>query len=104
MLRMMMERKQTKACCGGGGYTFILDVPINKRALSAFQNAGYRTSDVYTSAGVFFVEKNSVTASGPFGGNKIHVRCGGSKNCSQLLDDLENTFNIAATISAEEPK
>jgi hypothetical protein len=99
-----MERKQTKACCGGGGYIFILDVPINRRALSAFQNAGYRTSNVYTSAGVFFVEKSSVTASGPFGGTKIHVRCGGSPICPQLLDDLENTFNIAATIPAEEPK
>ncbi len=99
-----MERKQTKACCGGGGYTFILDVPINKRALSAFQDAGYRTSDVYTKVGVFFIEKCNVTASGPFGGTKIHVRCGGSPVCPQLLDELEDVFKIAATIPAEEPK
>jgi hypothetical protein len=98
-----MERIQTKTCCGGGGYIFILDVPINKRALSAFQDAGYRTSDVYTKVGVFFVEKSNVTASGPFG-TKIQVRCGGSPICAQLLDELENTFKIAATIPAEEPK
>lgn len=99
-----MKRIQTKACCGGGGYTFVLDVPINKRALSAFQDAGYRTSDVYTKVGVFFIEKRSVTASGPFGGTKIHVRCGGSPVCPQLLDELEDVFKIAATIPAEEPK
>ncbi len=99
-----MERKQTKACCGGGGYTLILDVPINKRALSAFQDAGYRTSDVYTKVGVFFIEKSNVTASGPFGGTKIHIRCGGSPKCPQLLDELEGVFKIAATIPAEEPK
>lgn len=97
-----MERIQTKACCGGGGYTLILDVPINKRAISAFQSKGYRTSEVYTKVGVFFVEKSSVTASGPFGGTKIHIRCGGSSICPQLLDELEDVFKIAATIPAEE--
>lgn len=98
-----MERKQTKSCCGGGGYVFILDVPINKRAIIAFQDAGYRTSDVYTKVGVFFVEKGGMTASGPFGGTKMQVRCGGVQNCSVLLDDLEKTFKVAAEIPAQEP-
>lgn len=99
-----MELKQTKACCGGSGYVLLLDVPINKRAIIAFQNAGYRTSDVYTKVGVFFVEKNGMTASGPFGGTKMQVRCGGVQGCGALIEDLEKTFQIAAEIPAEEPK
>jgi hypothetical protein len=99
-----MERKQTKTCCGGGGHIFILDVPINKRSILVFQDSGYRTSDVYTRVGVFFVEKGGVTASGPFGGTKIQVRCGSSKNCPQILDELEETFRIAAEVPPQEPK
>ena len=73
-----MKRHLVNSCCGGKGYVFELDVPISKSALSVFKQAGYRTSDQYNRVGVFFVEKNGMTASGPFGGVKIQVRCGGS--------------------------
>lgn len=94
-----MERKTVKSgCgCGGGGSMLILDAPTHKGILPAFKQAGYRTSDVYTKVGVFFVERNGLTASGPFGGMKIQVRCK-SANCSQLTDHLENTFKVAAAI------
>jgi len=91
-----MKRHLVKSCCGGKGYVFELDGPVAKKDLAFFRDAGYATSEVYTRVGVFFVEKQGMTASGPFGGTKIQVRCGGAANCSQLLDGLENTFTMAA--------
>jgi len=73
-----------------------LDVPLGKSALTVFKEAGYKTSERYTRVGVFFVEKSGLSASGPYGGKKVNVRCGGSANCSQALDHLENTFKILA--------
>jgi hypothetical protein len=99
-----MKRHLVKSCCGGKGYIFELDVPISKAALSTFKSAGYKTSEVYTRVGVFFVEKNGLTASGPYGGTKMQVRCGGAANCSQLLDNLENTFKVAAQPPAPAPE
>lgn len=93
-----MKRTLVKSCCGSKGYIFELDAPVTKPALATFKQEGYNTSETYTRVGVFYVEKNGLTATGPYGGTKIQVRCGGSANCSQLLDSLENTFKIAAQI------
>jgi len=91
-----MKRHLVKSCCGGKGYIFELDTPISRESLTVFRQSGFKTSEVYSRVGVFFVEKNGLTASGPFGGTKMQVRCGGAANCSQLLDNLENTFKVAA--------
>ena len=90
-----MKRHLIRACCGGKGYVFELDSPITKKCLPTFSEAGYKTSEVYTRVGVFFVQKDGLTCNGPYGGTKMQVRCGGSANCSQLLDHLENTFKVA---------
>lgn len=90
---MVIKRHLVKSCCGGKGYIFELDTPITKGDLSVFKSAGYSTAETYIRVGVFFVQKNGLTANGPFGGKKIKVRCGGA-NCSQMLDHLENTFKI----------
>jgi hypothetical protein len=95
-----MKRTLVKSCCGSKGYIFELDAPLAKSALATFKQEGYNSSETYTRVGVFYVEKNGLTATGPYGGTKIQVGCGGSANCSQLLDSLENTFKIAAQIPA----
>lgn len=95
-----MKRTQLKSGCGCGGgkirYVLELDVPVSRNALKAFTDAGYKVSEVYTRVGVFHVEKGGVTCSGPFGGHKMQVRCGNSPNCSQAMDNLENTFRMIA--------
>jgi len=90
-----MKRTLVKSCCGSRGYVFELDAPLSKNALATFKQEGFTSSETYTRVGVFYVEKNGLTATGPYGGTKIQVRCGGSANCSQLLDNLENTFRMA---------
>ncbi|MFA5757987.1 MAG: hypothetical protein WC942_01220 [Clostridia bacterium] len=79
--------------CGGnkGGYIFELSAPILKSYIPLFQQTGYKVSNIYTKVGVFFVERNGITASGPFGGSKLQVRCS-SPACATLLDHLENTL------------
>jgi len=89
-----VKRTLVKSCCGSKGYIFELDMPLTKGSLNIFKQESYNTIDTYTRVGVFYVEKNGLTATGPYGGTKIQVRCGGSANCSQLLDNLENTFKI----------
>lgn len=92
-----MTRTQTKGCgCGGSrGYVLELDQPISKSILSVFKQSGYKILETHVKVGVFFVEKGGLTASAPFGGKKIQVRCSGSVNCSLLTDHLENTFKVA---------
>jgi hypothetical protein len=99
-----MKRHLVKGCgCSGKGYVLEIDGPASKTALPVFKQAGYKVSDMYTRVGVFFVERNGLTASGPFGGMKMQIRCSNSANCNQLLDHLENTFKIATTLPAQEP-
>jgi hypothetical protein len=69
-----------------------VDVPLSRAAINTFKQEGFSSSETYTRVGVFHVEKNGLIANGPFGGTKVQVRCNGSANCSQLLDNLENTF------------
>jgi len=90
---MSVKRHLTKTCCGNKGYIFEVDKPVTKDMLSIFVTAGYLSSDVYTKVGVFYVERQGLTATGPFGGRMLQVRCRGNSNCSILLDHLENTFN-----------
>jgi hypothetical protein len=93
-----MKRTLVKSCCGSKGYIFELDAPITKTALNTFRQEGFGSSETYTRVGVFYVEKNGLIATGPYGGTKIQVRCSGSANCSQLMDNLENTFKMVAQI------
>ena len=95
-----MKRHPVKGCgCGGEkGFILELDSPISKTVLIAFKQAGYKTAEMYTRVGVFYVERNGLTANGPFGGVRIQARCRGAGNCHQLLDHLENTFKAAALL------
>lgn len=96
-----MKRHLVKSCCGGKGYVFELDAPISKSNLDYFRQQGYALNDQYTRVGVFYVERNGLTASGSFGGKKLQVRCSGSANCSQLLDHLENSFTNLLSLSLQ---
>lgn len=87
-----MKRHLIKSCCSGKGYILELDKPLSKSNLSFFKKAGYTISNMYTNVGVFFVEKGGMTASSPFGSMKLNIRCSAGVNCSQLVDNLENTF------------
>jgi hypothetical protein len=91
-----MKRHLIKSCCGGKGYILELDKPVGKEMLPTFKQAGYSTAENYSKVGVFFVSRNGLTASGPFGTMKIQVRCSGAANCGQLLDHLENTLTLAS--------
>lgn len=90
-----MKRHLIKSCCGSKAYILELDSPVTRNHLITFKQAGYKTAENYTKVGVFFVEKNGLTASGSFGSMKIQIRCSGSANCSMLLDNLENTFKVS---------
>lgn len=87
-----MKRTLIKSCCGGHGFVLELENPVQKNHLQKFLDSGFATNDTYTRVGVFYVTKTGLTASAPYGGTKIQVRCGGSANCSQMMDNLENTF------------
>jgi hypothetical protein len=92
-----MRRHLVKSCCGSSGYVLELDEPITRDFIDYFKKEGYNISDTYTKVGVFYLERMGLTASGPFGSIKIQVRCGVA-NCNQLLDHLENTFEIIKSL------
>jgi len=90
-----MKRTLVRSCCGSKAYIFEIDGPLAKSALATFKQEGFTSSETYTRVGIFYVEKNGLIATGPYGGTKFQVRCSGSANCAQLMDNLENTFQKA---------
>jgi hypothetical protein len=95
---MASKRHLVKSCCGSVAYLFEISQPVTPKTLDFFKHAGYTTSEIHQKIGVFFVEKQGLMATGPYGSNKIQVRCM-SANCSQMLDAFDNTLTEAAIVA-----
>jgi len=74
--------------CGGKSLLLILGISISKDFLSLFQNNGFRELKHFTNAGILYVENDELIVHGPFGSNKLQVKCKKSE-CQEILNKLE---------------
>jgi hypothetical protein len=74
--------------CGGINLLLKLSVTISKNFLPLFQNNGFKEQSHFTNAGILYVENQNLTVHGPFGSDKLHVKCKKS-DCQEILNNLE---------------
>jgi len=88
-----MIRHKTKACCGRSN--LILEAPSAIRAhqISVFEGAGYSAPKSHKSIGIFYVRKDGLVATAPYGSRRITIYCG--KNCDEKIDAFEKILEQA---------
>ena len=89
-----MSKRESKRIISGEGcctkkeifveLTFSLDI----KELSRLVSLGYREKQSYTNTGLFYIEDKDFIAIGPFGSNRLRIKCKNS-NCLASLDKFE---------------
>jgi hypothetical protein len=70
---------------------FKTDQPVTKLHLEAMQKLGFIESVHFTQAGLLYVDNPDFTITGPFGSDRLTVKCKHAE-CTEKLNDLEVLF------------
>lgn len=82
---MTVELKYTKSCCGNSSaITAHTTLPIKKEQIQIFVDAGYTVPVHYTNNGIFYVRKDTLTASASIGMRKFNVKVAAHRKQEQL--------------------
>lgn len=88
----MREVKRTlmQANCSCKKPQVLLEVNLsfNYEHLQLFIDNGFTISKSYIDAGILYIENTNLAAVGPFGSNRLQIKCKNS-NCDTSLADLE---------------
>ena len=90
-----MKKILVKSCCGGQQYVYTLDSAIKKSHIESFKESGYIVPQHFYEAGLFYVQKDGVIASSPFGSTKIKVRF--SQKAQDQLQKFEELIKSLTT-------
>ena len=85
---MKMERYSLQSCCGGTSLIFKIGQPITKELLSIFINMGFKEAAHFTKAGILYATNKDFILTGPFGSDKLQVKCK-KADCDQKLNEFE---------------
>jgi hypothetical protein len=85
---MKSQRFTITACCGKTSLIFKIDQPLTKVHLAALVNLGFREAAHFTKAGVLYVDNLDLIVTGPFGSDRLQVKCKVA-DCHQKLNDFE---------------
>jgi hypothetical protein len=85
---MNIERFTVQACCGKKSTIYRIDRPIDTNLLASFISLGFTELTHFTEAGILYVDNLDFIVTGPFGSNRLQVKCKRS-DCDQKLNELE---------------
>lgn len=68
---------------------FKIDTPISNNFLSLFLVNGFKELQHFTKAGIFYVENSDLIVHGPFGTDKLQIKCK-KQDCQEKLNNLES--------------
>lgn len=85
---MKVERFTIQACCGKTSLIFKTDQPISKDHLNRLINLGFKEATHFTQAGILYADNLDLIVTGPFGSDRLQVKCK-ITDCSQKLNDFE---------------
>lgn len=93
-----IKRIQLKSSCNCGKSQLILEFnfPLEKEYLQKFVDNNFIESKSYTNLGILYLEDTNLVAIGPFGSNRLQIRCKNA-NCDNSLVILENILKIIKT-------
>jgi len=92
---MTCDIKYSRSCCGNSdSITIHTDKPIKKEQVQIFIDSGYTVPTHYTNNGIFYVRKETLTASASFGMRKFNVKVGNHRKQEQL-DEFCRVLELA---------
>lgn len=91
----MREVKKTllKSSCNCNKPQTLLETnfPFDKEHLVYFANNNFVEVKSYTKVGILYIEDANLVAIGPFGSNRLQIKCKNA-NCDASLANLENVI------------
>jgi hypothetical protein len=90
---MSIVKHEVESCCGNKALSFVLDKCILQSHIPQFLAAGFIAPQHFIKAGIFYVDKSPIIASGAFNSKSINVRCSQGRNCNQAIEDFEKLLN-----------
>jgi hypothetical protein len=85
---MKVERFTIKACCGKTSLIFKTDQPLTKEHLVALVKLGFVAAEHFSKAGILYADNQDLIVTGPFGSDKLQVKCK-ITDCAQKINDFE---------------
>lgn len=85
---MKIIRHTIQACCGRTSMIFKTDQPISKKTLESLVLIGFKESPQFTKAGILYVDNLDLIITGPFGSDRLQVKCKNS-DCAKKINDFE---------------
>lgn len=85
---MKVERITIQACCGRKALIFKTDAPLVKEVLDKLIPLGFKEAAHFTKAGILYADNDALIISGPFGSDRLQVKCKVA-DCDQKLNEFE---------------
>lgn len=85
---MKVERFTVQACCGKTSLIFRTDQPLSKIHLESLVKLGFQEAEHFTKAGILYVDNSDLIITGPFGSDRLQVKCK-KLDCQQKINDFE---------------
>ena len=85
---MKVERFTIPACCQQVTHVFRTDKPITQAILAELVKLGYKEHTQFTQAGILYADNDALLVSGPFGSDRLQIRCK-VKDCDVKLNEFE---------------
>jgi hypothetical protein len=83
-----VEKFSIQACCGSKAIVFKTDQPVTQEVLAKLVAVGFKEAEHFTKAGILYADNEALIISGPFGSDRLQVKCK-VKDCDQKLNDFE---------------
>ena len=85
---MKLERFVVQGCCNKKQIVFKLDKPVDQTLVELLKSNGFTEQTQFTKAGLLYADNPDLIVTGPFGNNRLNVKCK-KQDCEQILNDFE---------------
>lgn len=85
---MKVEKFTVNACCGKTSVIFKTDEPLAKKHLESLIRLGFIEHAHFTKAGILYADNKDLIVTGPFGSDKLQLKCKNAA-CNQKVNEFE---------------
>lgn len=83
-----------KCKCSKPSTTLEFNFPMVNKYLPQLLTLNFLDNNSYTSIGICYLEDDNIVALGPFGSNRLQIKCK-NNNCESSICNLENIIKIS---------
>lgn len=89
--KRMIQKFNTKTCCGKTLVTWKLNIKVTKE-LIVFLKTSFKEHEHFTKSGMLYMDNKDLVISGQIGSDSLQIRYK-NKNCDQAVNDLESKIS-----------